>query len=578
MLTHIHIRDFAIVDELELELSPGMTALTGETGAGKSILVDALGLVLGDRAGTEAIRHGADRAEVTAIFQVAALPAVREWLRERELDADDECQLRRIIGREGRSRAFINGRPAPVQSLKELGELLADIHGQHEHQSLLRREVQRELLDAYADHGADLARLGVLYREHKALCESLEQLRGAAQDRVARSELLRFHIQELEALAFEPGELAALEEEHGRLANAGRLLETCQRAVAALYEDEVSATSLLGHAHAELADLVRFDPQLKALCELLDSALIQTREASDELRDYAERMDLDPARLNWIDQRLAAIQQLARKHRCKPDELPGLLDRSRQEFEQLEHADEHFDALERSIAQYAKDYGALASTVRRRRQKAAAELGEKISSTMRELGMPGGRFMISLEDLPADEFTRHGLDRIEFRVSANPGQPPLPLTKVASGGELSRISLAIQVIATHASPIPTLVFDEVDTGIGGGVAEVVGRQLRTLAERRQVLCVTHLPQVAAQAHQQCQVQKLTGDETTRTRIRRLTDSERVDEIARMLGGIEVTASTRAHAEEMIQMVQPSPAKRGRGKRQSRDKTQEARGK
>ena len=579
MLTHIHIRDFAIVDELELELTPGMTALTGETGAGKSILVDALGLVLGDRAGTEAIRHGADKAEVTAIFQVGALPAVREWLRERELDADDECQLRRIIGREGRSRAFINGRPAPVQSLKELGELLADIHGQHEHQSLLRREVQRELLDAYAEHGADLATLGALYREHKSLCEALEQLRGAAQDRGARSDLLRFHIQELEALAVQPGELTGLEEEHGRLANAGRLLESCQRAVAALYEDEVSATSLLGHAHAELLELVRFDPQLKTLCDLLDGALIQTREASDELRDYAERMEQDPARLDWIDQRLAAIQQVARKHRCKPDELPGLLERSRQEFQQLEHADEHFDALERDIAQRAKDYVAVASGIRRRRQQAAVDLGEKISVAMRELGMPGGRFTINLEDLPAGEFTRHGLDRIEFRVSANPGQPPLPLTKVASGGELSRISLAIQVIATHASPIPTLVFDEVDTGIGGGVAEVVGRQLRALGERRQVLCVTHLPQVAAQAHQQCQVQKLTGDETTRTRIRRLTDSERIDEIARMLGGIEVTASTRAHAEEMIQRAQLSPAKRGSGKKPvARDKMQETSGK
>jgi DNA repair protein RecN (Recombination protein N) len=569
MLTHIHIRDFAIVDELELEFAGGMTALTGETGAGKSILVDALGLVLGDRAGAEAIRHGADKAEISATFQITTLPAVRAWLQDQDLEADDECQLRRIIGREGRSRAYINGRPTPVQSLKEIGELLADIHGQHEHQSLLRRDIQRELLDTYASHAAEVTALTALYREHKTQSDELEQLRGAAQDRSARSELLRFHIQELEALDLSTGELQQLEEEHGRLANAGRLLETCQRAVAALYEDEVSATGLLGHAQAELQELVRFDPKLQSICELLNGALIQAREASDELRGYSESMELDPARLDWIDQRIASIQALARKHRCKTEELNALLERSRQEFEQLEHADEHFDTLERNITRLAKDYHVLALKIRKQRHLAATGLGQKISSAMHELGMPGGRFNIALEDLPAGELTAHGLDRIEFRVSANPGQPPLALTKVASGGELSRISLAIQVIATHASPVSTLVFDEVDTGIGGGVAEVVGRQLRALGERCQVLCVTHLPQVAAQAHQHCQVQKLTGDETTRTRIRPLTGKERVNEIARMLGGIEVTASTLAHAEEMIDKAQQksSPAK----KRSSRKK-------
>ena len=569
MLTHIHIRDFAIVDELELEFAGGMTALTGETGAGKSILVDALGLVLGDRAGVEAIRHGADKAEISAAFQITMLPAVRAWLQDQDLEADDECQLRRIIGREGRSRAYINGRPTPVQSLKEIGELLADIHGQHEHQSLLRRDIQRELLDTYASHGAEVTALTALYREHKTQSDELERLRGAAQDRSARSELLRFHIQELETLDLGAGELQQLEEEHGRLANAGRLLETCQRAVAALYEDEVSATGLLGHAQAELQELVRIDPKLQSICELLNGALIQAREASDELRSYSDAMELDPARLDWIDQRIASIQALARKHRCKTEELNALLERSRQEFEQLEHADEHFDTLERNITRLAKHYHVLALKIRKQRLLAATELGQKISSAMHELGMPGGRFNIALEDLPADELTAHGLDRIEFRVSANPGQPPLALTKVASGGELSRISLAIQVIATHASPVSTLVFDEVDTGIGGGVAEVVGRQLRALGERCQVLCVTHLPQVAAQAHQHCQVQKLTGDETTRTRIRPLAGKERVNEIARMLGGIEVTASTLAHAEEMIDKAQQksSPTK----KRSSRKK-------
>jgi len=567
MLSHIHIRDFAIVDELDLELTAGMTALTGETGAGKSILVDALGLILGGRADADAIRHGSEKTELTATFNLSALPQVREWLREHDLDSDDDCQLRRIIGREGRSRAYINGRPAPIQQLQELGDQLADIHGQHEHQSLLKREVQRELLDAYVGHEDAINTLGEIYRDYKARRDELERLRGAAQDRGARGELLRFHIQELETLDLADNELAQLEDEHRRLANAGRLLESCQRAVSALYEDDVSANTLLGHAHADLQELTRFDPHLQVICDLLDGALIQAREASDELRSYTERLELDPARLDWIDQRLATIQTLARKHRVKPEELGALLERSRAELAQLEHADEHFDALETAIADLQKKYSDLALLIRARRHQAALELGQKISAAMHELGMPGGRLTIAVEDLPADELTRHGLDRIDFRVSANPGQPPQALMKVASGGELSRISLAIQVIATHASRIPTLVFDEVDTGIGGGVAEVVGRQLRALGSNRQVLCVTHLPQVAAQAHQHCQVQKLTGAETTRTRIRRLSESERVDEIARMLGGLEVTASTRAHAQEMIERAQQeATASKKRGSR------------
>ena len=570
MLSHIHIRDFAIVDELELELASGMTVLSGETGAGKSILVDALGLALGDRAGAEVIRHEAARAEIIATFRIDALPALRAWLTSHDLDADDDChdcQLRRVIGREGRSRAYINGRPVPVQLLKEIGELLADIHGQHEHQSLLRREVQRELLDACAGHGDDLAALAAIYRDHRARSDELEQLRGAAQDRGARSELLRFHLQELEALDLEPDELPRLHGEHSRLANAGRLLEACQRAVAALYEDEVSATGLLGHAHTELSELLHFDPALQPVCALLDSALIQAREASDELRGYTDRVDLDPGRLDWLDRRLAALQQVARKHRVKPEELPDLLERSRAELARLEHADEHFETLEHDIARLAAAFETLALQIRARRRQATEELGRRITAAMHELGMSGGRFEVALEPLPSGELTRHGLDRIEFHVSTNPGQPPAPLSKVASGGELSRISLAIQVIATHGSDIPTLVFDEVDSGVGGGIAEVVGRQLRSLGERRQVLCVTHLPQVAAQAHQHCQVQKLTAAGTTRTHIRRLSDAERVDEIARMLGGLEVTTQTRAHAEEMIQRAQrPAPERKRRGSR------------
>ncbi|MGA7802522.1 MAG: DNA repair protein RecN, partial [Gammaproteobacteria bacterium] len=563
MLTHIHIRDFVIVDELDLELERGMTALTGETGAGKSILVDALGLVLGDRGDSNVIRHEAERTEISAAFDLTDQPDARDWLQDQDLDADGECQLRRVITREGRSRGYVNGRPVPIQSLKELGDRLVDIHGQHEHQSLLRRDMQRRLLDDYGAHTETVAAVNGAYRHWRRLHDELDAVQAAERDRGSRLDLLRFQVRELDALALRDDEYAQLEDEHARLANAGRLLETCQRAVEALYAaDQGSAHSLLTHAAGELAPLADIDARLSGARELLDSAVIQLQEGVDELRGYVDGLDLDPARLQWVEDRLGDIHQLARKHRCEPAELPTLLSRFQGELDTLEHADEHLAQLEQAAQTAAADYRRACETLSQQRREAAASLTARITEVMQALGMPGGRFEAAVQTDPGARFTAWGLDRIDFLVSANPGQPVMALGKVASGGELSRISLAIQVITARSNHVPSLVFDEVDTGVGGGVAEVVGRKLRTLGDSHQVLCVTHLPQVAAQAHHHLQVSKLAGSHSTRTRIRPLNDEERVDELARMLGGIEITASTRTHAREMIEQAQqPPPRKR-----------------
>ncbi len=553
MLTQLQIRDFVIVEHLELDLDTGMSVLTGETGAGKSIIVDALGLLLGDRADSSVVRHGAERADISAIFDLGELPEVRDWLAERELGGGPECHLRRVIGSNGRSRVYIDGIPQPLQALKELGEQLVDIHGQHEHQSLLKRELQRRLLDDYAANQPLLTELAGHYDTWRALRQKLEQLRQAGQERDARLDLLRYQAGELQALNLRAGELAELDEEQRRLANAGRLLVAGQRSLNWLYEnDEVSAHALLSQALHELQTLFSVDTRLTPVGELLNAALIQLQEASDELRQYVQTLELDPARLEWVEQRLAAIHTLARKHRRSPEELLDHLERLQGELAELDHSELRQEELERQMEAALQAYSQCAATLGARRATAAAELAGKISVAMQNLGMPGGRFAIQLERQARP--TPQGLETVEFLVSANPGQPLRPLNKVASGGELSRISLAIQVIAAHGARIPTLIFDEVDAGIGGGTAEVVGRQLRTLGRTCQVLCVTHLPQVAAQAHRHFQVSKQTDGHSTCARIARLNDKELVQEVARMLGGVELTAQTKAHAREMLQVA------------------------
>ena len=551
MLVHLQIRNLAIVEHLELNLTSGMSAVTGETGAGKSIMVDAIGLLLGDRADTSVVRHGAQRAEINAVFQLEQLAAAKDWLNQRDLYLEEEdCHLRRMISPGGRSRAYINGTPQPLQALRELGELLVDIHGQHEHQSLLKRDLQRQLLDDYADNSSLLKKTTEHFRTCEELRHRLETLNQADAERDARVDLLRYQIQELQALDLQADELPALEEEHVRLANAGRLLETGQQALNRLYEDEgLSVHGLLSRTQQDLENLCTLDNRLSPSSELLHNALIQVHEASDELRHYLQGVELDPQRLEWIEQRLADSQRLARKHRLTVEQLPTLLPRLQTELEMLDQSEQQQEELTQQLEQHWQKYQQQARILSDKRASAARELSERISEAMQGLGMIGGRFAITLQ--PRDKPAASGLEKVEFMVSANPGQPLRPLTKVASGGELSRISLAIQVIAARSARIATLIFDEVDSGIGGGVAQVVGQQLRTLGQARQVLCVTHLPQVAAQAHAHLKVQKQTDGQTTQTLIKVLKKKQRVQEIARMLGGLELTENTLAHAREML---------------------------
>jgi DNA repair protein RecN (Recombination protein N) len=558
VLRHLHIRNFALVESLELDLEAGMTVLSGETGAGKSILLGALGLTLGDRADSAVVRHGEPRAEISATFTIEGLPAVRNWLVERELEMGDECILRRTVSADGRSRAYINGQPSPVQALKELGEQLVDIHGQHAHQSLLKRDIQRQLLDSFAGLSDVARKTAEAYRQWQQLNEEYQTLSRASAERDSRLELLRYQVQELDALQLGEDELAELDEEHARLANANRLLEGSQSALGLLHEnDEQSIASLLERTLAELQSLQGYDSALSPACELLEGATIQAKEAATELRHYADGLELDPERLSWVEQRLATIHDLARKHRSEPAQLAALQQRLQQELEELEQAGSRLEGMQAAIDQALADYQRLAEKLSQGRRKGAKQLAQQVSDNMQELGMGGGRFDVALTPLDSTP-ALNGAESVELQVSANPGQPLRPLSKVASGGELSRISLAIQVIAAGQEGIPTLIFDEVDVGVGGGVAEMVGRQLRALGENRQVLCVTHQPQVAAQGHHHLQISKRSRGETTRTEVAPLTGEERVAEVARMSGGLEITTQTLDHARELIGQAQKKP--------------------
>lgn len=550
MLTHIRIRNFAIIDEVELELDRGLTVLTGETGAGKSILVDALGLALGDRADAAAVRHGEKRAEIALTVDISGQPGIRDWLVEQMIDDDDECLIRRVVGAEGRSRAFINGQPVPLASLRTLGERLVDIHGQHAHQSLLRGEEQRRLLDHHGGLEPLAARTAEAWQRLQADRRTLEEARDAREERDARLALLRYQVDELESLGLEAGELEALEVEHRRLAHAEKLAAGVQAALAALYEEEYAAQPVIARQLRQLEALAELDPSLVEVRDLLRDAEIQLGEAADGLRRYADDAEIDPERVQWAERRLGRIRELSRKHRVEEQALHTVLPELREELDGLESLEATLGTLEQALSQSEKAWRALAGELSDGRRKAATSLGQEVTALMQELGMAGGRFEVSVDPLPADKARASGLDIVEFRVSANPGQPPRALARVASGGELSRIALAIQVIAADAGSTPCMVFDEVDAGIGGGVAEIVGRKLRELGERRQVLCVTHVPQVASQGHSHLHVSK-HSDSQTHTTLQRLDDGGRIEELARMLGGVEITARTRAHAEEML---------------------------
>ena len=551
MLMNLQVRDFAIVDRIDIEFDAGMTVLTGETGAGKSILVDALGLVLGERGNAKLVRNGAKRAEFSAGFDISTLQAAAAWLEEQALDLDGECLLRRVIGADGRSRAFINGNAVPLSQLKALGEMLLDIHGQHFHQSLGRRDIQRDLLDHFGGLLDDRAVVATHYIEWQTLINRLEQLLDEESERASRLDLLTFQLQELDALVVESGEFDALSGERQKLQHSGRLAEGVSAALGKLYEDDANANSMVAEAQRSIEQLSEYDAALAPVLELLNSASIQVAEAADALQRYTDTIDMDPTRQEWVEDRLAAIQAVARKHRVEPDELPGLVENLRAEHDELSHAEERGRELEQQADAARGEFERLASQLSKARHKAARKFAETVTDAMHGLGMPGGVFETSLSAMYMDQAKPWGLDDIEFLIGANPGQAPQPLARIASGGELSRMSLAIQLIASDGSAIPTMVFDEVDSGVGGGVAEMVGRCLQDLGANRQVLCVTHLPQVASLADQHFRISKVTDGKSTRTQVHALGDEERVEELARMLGGVEITGKTLEHAAEML---------------------------
>ena len=552
MLSHIFLRDFAIIETLDLELEPGMTALTGETGAGKSILIDAIGLVLGDRADSGVVRHGAEKTEITLTIDISDTPGALTWLVENDLDEDEQCILRRVITNAGKSRAWINGSPANLSMLRQLGEQLVDIHGQHEHQSLMKKEMQRKLLDEYADNSALLTGVNKRYETWKALQDKLDQLQNQSSDHQAQIDLLSFQTQELEALALIEGEYPQLDEEHSRLSNAGDLLQTASSGVQQLYAAKHSVYSVLSGLINEMSHLTAVDSAFKEPLDMLTEAQIQVEEVSSMLRNYQDSLELDPQRLQFVESRISQLHQMAKKHMISPADLPEKYQTLCDKLSALSGDDYDLDALNEKLEEAKQGYLTQAEKLHKSRQKSAKQLSAGVSGAMQQLGMDGGVFEIQCAFDNAGKFTTHGLDDVEFQVSANPGQPLKALVKVASGGELSRISLAIQMIAAQRVTLPALIFDEVDTGIGGGTAEVVGQQLRMLGNNRQVLCVTHLPQVASQAHQHYKVTKIKGKTSTSTGMLTLENEDRVEEIARMMGGIEITESTRALAREMLE--------------------------
>ena len=548
MLRRLFIRDFVIVDRLELEFGAGFGALTGETGAGKSILVDALSLVLGERAEAAVVRNGCERAEIAAEFDAPAGSPLAAWLRANDFEAEDTLLARRVVDAGGRSRAYLNGMPATAGQMRDAAAFLADIHGQHAHLSLLKPDAQRRLLDARAGQGEVAKAVAARFHEWRQLRDARSHAARDAEAALREREMLEFQVRELDTLAFDGARWSDENAEHRRLSHAVSLIEGVEGALALLDESEAAAGNLLDQAATRLGHLIDHDAALKEPVELLEGARIQLSEAVHALARYRERLDLDPGRLAELEARIDAVMSATRKHRITPEELPDTLEHMKARLEELRLSADP-EALAQREAAALDAYRVQAKKLSAGRNKAAAELSRAVTESMQELAMAGGCFEIALE--AQEEPTAYGTERVEFMVSANAGQPPRPLAKVASGGELSRIGLAIQVIASQAAEAPTLIFDEVDVGIGGGVAEIVGRMLKQLGRERQVLCVTHLPQVAAQADWQWSIAKETRDGATVSCVTPLDRSGRIDEIARMLGGVRITDTTREHAREML---------------------------
>jgi DNA repair protein RecN (Recombination protein N) len=548
MLTHISISNYTIVTALEMEFARGMTVITGETGAGKSIMLDALGLCLGDRADPKAVRPGCDQAQIAASFDVSEIPRAVAWLRERDLHTGEECLLRRVITTEGRSRAYINGSTSTLQDCAELGALLIDIHSQHAHQSLLRKAVQRQLLDAYAGHLPLTRQVEQTASDWLRAQRELELLTGARDEQTARGQLLAYQVDELDALELREGELGELEQELKLLANAEQILTASHQALDLCEEQESGTRRAL-----QLLDKdIHVTAQAAATRELLDSAAIALNEARSELQHHIDSVEVDPQRLAEVEQRLEDIYDVARKHRVLPEAVSALHQRLREELQDLADGGQRIEQLQQQMAKLAAQYTADSARLGKQRRAAAKKLVKKATELLTSLAMGQCVLEIALANREAADPHPHGGEDVEFLISTNPGAPTQPLGKIASGGELSRISLAIQVVTASTGTVPSMVFDEVDVGIGGAVAEVVGKLLRTLAGRAQVLCVTHLPQVAAQGHQHLLVTKTIHDKSVETRLARLEGEDKIQEIARMLGGVKITEQTLAHAREMME--------------------------
>lgn len=550
MLTHLGISNYTLVDHLDLELKPGMTAITGETGAGKSVLLDALGLTLGDRADADRIRAGQERAEVSATFDIARLPAARQWLKEHELDMEgDECLLRRVITAEGRSRAYINAQPVTISQLRELGQMLIDIHAQHEHQSLLKRETQCRLLDEFGGHEALVDQVGDAWRQWQSSLARYTDLKENAEETTARVQLLRYQVDELDQLGLQPGEVEQLELEQKDLANGEAILHNSYQLVALCGGEDQSILEGINRARHIAEDLPEHIPVFREVAQLLASAEIQLSEAQHELERYIDNFELDPERLQFVEERLSAIFDIARKHRVRPEELADLHHQLSEELLGLTGADGDLDQLALKVEAQEKQYLELASRLSAQRQTAAAKLAKAVNQQLKKLAMEHARLEIALAQAPKPMAS--GLEEVQIVISTNPGQPLKPLAKIASGGELSRISLAIQVVTAQTSAAPTLVFDEIDVGIGGATANTVGQLLRQLGDKAQIICVTHLAQVASKAHNHLRVNKLTSGKTASTTLEQLDHEQKVEEIARMIGNNRMTEASLQHAREMI---------------------------
>jgi DNA repair protein RecN (Recombination protein N) len=550
MLSQLSVKNFAIAEHVEVLFDKGMSVLSGETGAGKSIILGALGLALGDRADTSMVRFGQDKAEVSAVFQLPPKSKGVDWLKDHDLEDGDQCILRRVITAEGRSRGYINGQPCPLQHLKTIGEFLIDVHSQHEHQSLLNKENHRIVVDSYGQLDALAQDLAHAFAEWKNKEKTLTQLETNQDEVQARLQLLTFQVDELETVDLQAGEITKLESEQSELSNAGLLIERTHEALTICSDGDENLSSMLANATSAISGLPTDNPQLAEALSLLCEAQIQIDEAGNSLRHFADAFEVNPERLQSIEERLSVSYQLARKHRCEPEELPNKLEELRGEMSRL-NTDQDLDTLTKEVASLKAKFNKQAKELSRRRQEHARTLEAEVSKQLKLLDMKGVGFYVQLEPLPERSVNQHGLDSLEFLVSTNAGQPAKPLRKVASGGELSRISLAIQVAIAQRSTIPTLVFDEVDVGISGGTAQIVGRLLRSLGSQGQVICVTHQAQVASQGHQHFFISKHEKDQTVRSAVDKLSEEERTQEIARMLGGIKITEQTIAHAKEML---------------------------